>query len=81
MVRGIYEPPPGEKPLLGNVSISQESFDEAYANPRNSLTFLDAEDGSAAAIDSAVTEASSDARVHTDGRVRPRTRPRTWPRS
>jgi putative ABC transport system permease protein len=63
VVRGIYAAP-DEKPMLGSISIGQEGFDEAYANPRNSLTFLDADDGSAAAIRSTVA-GFGDARVHT----------------
>jgi putative ABC transport system permease protein len=39
-VKGIYEPPPFY-PLLGSVSISQETFDSLYAHPRNLFTFVD----------------------------------------
>jgi putative ABC transport system permease protein len=39
-VKGIYEPPPFY-PLLGSVSISQDTFDSLYAHPRNLFTFVD----------------------------------------
>jgi putative ABC transport system permease protein len=38
-VTGLYEPPPFY-PLLGGVSISQETFDASYERPRNQFTFV-----------------------------------------
>ena len=34
-------------PLLGDVSMSQQAFDKAFAQPKNSFTFLDADAGAA----------------------------------
>jgi putative ABC transport system permease protein len=39
-VMGIYEPPPFY-PLLGSVSISQDTFDSLYLHPRNLFTFVE----------------------------------------
>jgi putative ABC transport system permease protein len=39
VVKGIYEPPPFF-PLLGAVSMSQDTFDELYDRPRNQFTFV-----------------------------------------
>jgi putative ABC transport system permease protein len=63
VVRGIYDPP-GAKQLLGDVSMSQQGFDEAFANPKNSLTLLDAEPGAETAIESAAKDLG-DATLHT----------------
>jgi putative ABC transport system permease protein len=38
-VTGLYEPPPFY-PLLGGVSIAQETFDSVYERPRNQFTFV-----------------------------------------
>jgi putative ABC transport system permease protein len=38
-VKGIYEPPPFF-PMLGNVSISRDTFDEIFERPRNLFTFV-----------------------------------------
>jgi putative ABC transport system permease protein len=38
-VKGIYEPPPFF-PMLGNVSISKDTFDEIFERPRNLFTFV-----------------------------------------
>jgi putative ABC transport system permease protein len=38
-VKGIYRPPPFY-PLLGNVSITKETFDTLYERPRNQFTFV-----------------------------------------
>jgi putative ABC transport system permease protein len=63
VVRGIYEPP-ASAPLLGDVSISQQAFDSSFTEPKDSLTFLDADAGAAAAIRS--TAASlGDISLHT----------------
>ena len=63
IVRGIYDAPPAQ-PMLGSVSISQQAFDKAFSNPKNSFTFLDADDCGAAAIKSTVKDLS-DANYHT----------------
>jgi putative ABC transport system permease protein len=39
IVRGIYEPPPFY-PMLGNVSISKDTFDGIFERPRNLFTFV-----------------------------------------
>ena len=62
-IRGIYDPPDA-KQLLGDVSMTQQAFDKAFANPKNSLTLLDADPGAAAAIESAA-EDLGDATLHT----------------
>ena len=62
-VRGIYDPPDA-KQLLGDVSMTQQAFDKAFANPKNSLTLLDADPGAAATIESAA-EDLGDATLHT----------------
>jgi putative ABC transport system permease protein len=38
-VKGIYEPPPFY-PMLGNVSISKDTFDGIFERPRNLFTFV-----------------------------------------
>jgi putative ABC transport system permease protein len=38
-VTGIYEPPPFY-PMLGNVSISKDTFDDIFDRPRNLFTFV-----------------------------------------
>jgi putative ABC transport system permease protein len=63
VVRGIYDPPQA-KQLLGPISMSQEGFDEAFTQPKNSYTFLDA-DASAAAPLEAATKGLGDANYHT----------------
>ena len=42
MVRGIYDPPQA-KQLLGPISMTQQGFDEAFTQPKNSYTFIDAD--------------------------------------
>ena len=44
--------------------MTQKAFDSAYAQPKNSFTFLDADAGSAAAI-KAAAEGFGDAKYHT----------------
>jgi putative ABC transport system permease protein len=39
VVKGIYEPPPFY-PLLGNVSVSKDTFDNIFERPRNLFTFV-----------------------------------------
>ena len=51
VVRGIYDPPEAEQ-LLGPVSMSQQGFDAAFKQPKNSYTFLDADASAAAALKS-----------------------------
>ncbi len=63
VVRGIYDPP-AQNPLLGDVSVSQQSFDKAFSQPKNSFTFLDADDSAAPAI-KAATKSFGDANYHT----------------
>jgi putative ABC transport system permease protein len=63
VVRGIYDPP-ARNALLGDVSIDQQSFDKAFSQPKNSFTFLDADDSAAPAIEAA-TKATGDANYHT----------------
>src|SRR4051794_25164475 len=63
VVRGVYDPP-GAKQLLGDVSVSQQAFDATFANPKNSLTLLDAKPAAAAAITSAA-KSLGDATLHT----------------
>jgi putative ABC transport system permease protein len=63
VVRGIYEPP-AQNPLLGDVSVTQKTFDQGYKQPKNAYTFLDADAGSATAI-KAQAKSYSDAAYHT----------------
>jgi putative ABC transport system permease protein len=63
VVRGIYDPP-AANPLLGDVSMTRQSFDEAFRQPKNSFTFLDADDGAAPAIEAAA-KGLGDANYHT----------------
>ena len=61
--RGIYEPPTAH-PMLADVLVTQTAFDSAYSQPKNSLMFLDADAGSAAAI-KAAAHGYGDAAYHT----------------
>ena len=54
VIRGIYTPPEA-KQLLGDVSMTQQGFDAAFANPKNGLTLIDAKPAAHAAIESAAT--------------------------
>jgi putative ABC transport system permease protein len=63
VVRGIYDPP-AQKALLGDVSMTQQAFDKAFNNPKNSFTFLDADADAADAI-KAEAKDSGDAKYHT----------------
>jgi putative ABC transport system permease protein len=63
VVRGIYDPPEAS-PMLDDVVVTQKSFDSAFAQPKNSFTFLDADAGSAAAI-KAAAKGYGDAKYHT----------------
>ena len=63
IIRGIYDPPQVAQ-LLHGVSIAQTTFDDAFPSPKNAFTFLDADPGSAAALEGAA-KASGDATLHT----------------
>jgi putative ABC transport system permease protein len=63
VVRGIYDPPE-QKQLLGDVSMTQQGFDNAFSNPKNSYTFLDADADAADAIEAEASD-SGDAKYHT----------------
>jgi putative ABC transport system permease protein len=63
VVRGIYDPPEA-KQLLGDVSMTQRAFDDAFANPKNSLTLLDADPAAVPAIEAAAKD-FGDATLHT----------------
>jgi ABC-type antimicrobial peptide transport system permease subunit len=68
-VRAIYEPPPFY-PLLGSVSIAQETFDSLFERPRNLFTFVnvqgDPSDGMQASIETALA-GFPDTKVQTRG--------------
>jgi putative ABC transport system permease protein len=61
LVKGVYDPP-AQKPLLGDVSMTQQAFDKAFNSPKNSLTLLD---GDAEAALAAAVDDSGDAQFHT----------------
>jgi putative ABC transport system permease protein len=63
VVRGIYDAPSANQ-LLGDVSMSQQGFDEAFSHPKNKFTFLDADAGSAATL-KAEAKGLVDAKLHT----------------
>jgi putative ABC transport system permease protein len=63
VVRGIYDPPKA-KPLLGQVSMGKRAFDKAFANPKDSYTFVDAPASAATGIKAAAVR-SGDATYHT----------------
>ncbi len=63
VIRGIYTPPEA-KQLLGDVSMTQQGFDAAFANPKNGLTLIDAKPAAHAAIESAA-KGMGDATLHT----------------
>jgi putative ABC transport system permease protein len=62
-VRGIYDPPE-QGALLGELSMSQATFDSAFAQPKNRFTFLDADASQARSI-KAATEQFNDVAYHT----------------
>jgi putative ABC transport system permease protein len=68
-VRAIYEPPPFY-PLLGSVSIAQETFDALFERPRNLFTFVnvqgDPSDGMQNSIEAALA-GFPDTKVQTRG--------------
>jgi putative ABC transport system permease protein len=63
VVRGIYDPPQA-KQLLGPISMTQEGFDAAFKQPKNSYTFIDADASAAAALE-AQADGYGDASHHT----------------
>ena len=63
-VRGIYDPPAAE-PLLGDISTGQQTFDSAFPALKDSLTFLDADAGTAAGIKSTAA-GLGDVSFHTE---------------
>ncbi|HYI19988.1 MAG TPA: FtsX-like permease family protein, partial [Solirubrobacteraceae bacterium] len=62
VVRGIYDPPQA-KQLLGPISMTQQGFDEAFAQPKNSYTFIDADARAAAPLEAAA-KGLGDAEYH-----------------
>ena len=63
VVRGIYDPPEIEQ-MLGSITIAQQAFDEAFPQPKNRFTFLDAGPSANQALTAAAAD-FSDANVHT----------------
>jgi putative ABC transport system permease protein len=63
VVRGVYDPPQ-QKPLLGDISMSQPSFDKAFSNPKNSITFLSGNAEAGEALEAAAKD-SGGATFHT----------------
>ena len=63
VVRGIYDPPEIEQ-MLGSITIGQQAFDQAFPQPKNRFTFLDAGAGAEQALTTAAA-GFSDATVHT----------------
>ncbi len=63
VIRGIYDPP-STKPLLGEIAISQQTFDRSFTQPKNGLTLLDASPAAGTEI-KALTSGFGDATYHT----------------
>ena len=63
VIRGIYDPP-STKPLLGEIAISQQTFDRSFTQPKNGLTLLDASAAAGTEIKS-MTNGFGDATYHT----------------
>jgi putative ABC transport system permease protein len=63
VVRGVHNPP-DQNPLLGDVSMSKQGFDEAFKNAKNSYTFLNGDAGAETALAAAAKD-SGDAEFHT----------------
>ena len=78
VVRGIYDPPEA-KQLLGPISMTQQGFDEAFTQPKNSFTFLDA-DASAAAPLEAAAKGFGDANYHVGADYPEGRHQGAWPR-
>jgi len=62
-VRGIYDPPKTSQ-LLGAVSMSKRGFDAAFAQSKNSFTFLDATPAAGDRL-TAAAKGMGDAELHT----------------
>ena len=62
-IRGIYDVP-ATKPLLGEIAVSQATFDKGFTQPKNGLTLLNA-DAAAGAEIKATTNSFGDATFHT----------------
>jgi putative ABC transport system permease protein len=63
VVRGIYDPPAANE-LLGDISMSQTSFDRAFGESKNSYTFIDADARASDELKS-TAESFDDAKLHT----------------
>jgi putative ABC transport system permease protein len=63
VVRGVYDPPQA-KHLLGEISMTQQGFDEAFTSPKNAYTLLAGGPDAKAAIQRA-TSGIGDATFHT----------------
>jgi putative ABC transport system permease protein len=63
VVKGVYDPPE-QHPLLSDVNMTQQAFDKAFGNPKNSYTFLAADAGTQTALEAAAKD-SGDAEFHT----------------
>jgi putative ABC transport system permease protein len=63
VIRGMYDPP-ATKPLLGEIAVSQQTFDKSFTQPKNGLTLLDASAAAGASI-KAATNGFGDASFHT----------------
>jgi putative ABC transport system permease protein len=63
VVRGIYDPPEIEQ-MLGPITISRQTFDDVFPQPKNRFTFLDAGAGADQALTAAAAD-FTDADVHT----------------
>jgi putative ABC transport system permease protein len=55
-VKGLYDAPPFWQ-MLGDITISQATFDRAFANPRNLYTFIDTQGGATPASEARLTQA------------------------
>ena len=62
-VRGMYDPPEIEQ-MLGPITIAQSAFDQAFPQPKNRFTFLDAGPDANQGLTAASAD-FSDAEVHT----------------
>ncbi len=62
-IRGIYDAP-ASKPMLGEVAVSQATFDKGFNQPKNSLTLVDGDAAAGAQIES-TTDGFGDAAFHT----------------
>ncbi|MFL5827592.1 MAG: ABC transporter permease [Thermoleophilaceae bacterium] len=69
-VKGVYEPPNKDfDPLLGSVSIPQQTFDSTFPRPKNLFTFLNVNGGASSQAASNIERALApfpDAKVRTE---------------